>query len=281
MIRVAEIWVYPVKSMVGGRVEHADLNVLGIIGDRGWATRDEERGGIRGAKKIGQLMQFSARYTGDLGGEVEITCPDGTRLLTSQADVDDRLSAALDHQVTLWPLQPADDLDHYRRGASDLPDDPLGELRNLFGREADEPLPDLSVLPPVIMEFESPPGTYYDAYPLTIMSTSAFDSMRAALPDANIDVRRFRPSVIVDTGDQPGHPEFDWKGRRARLGTAEIQILDGCPRCVMVTRRIDDDVPQDRTVLRHIVRDLGQDVAVYASIITPGTLRVGDALELL
>ena len=68
-----------------------------------------------------------------------------------------------------------------------------------MGREDDEPLPDFSVFPPTIGEFESPPGTYYDAWPLLVMTTSALDALAAAVPDSVVDVRRFRPSIVIDT----------------------------------------------------------------------------------
>src|SRR4029077_16939874 len=113
-MKVEQIWVYPVKSMVGGQVDSAEVDEHGIVGDRTWATRDEERGGIRGAKKIGELMQFAAHFTGARDRGVEIPCPDGSTILTSATDCHERLSTALDHRVTLWPLQPADQLDHYR-----------------------------------------------------------------------------------------------------------------------------------------------------------------------
>ena len=174
---------------------------------------------------------------------------------------------------------PAADLDHYRRGAPDS-DDLMEELRAIFGRELDEPLPDLSVFPPEIIEFESPLGTYYDACPLLVMSTSAFRAMEDALPDSVVDVRRFRPSLVVDTGDESGHPELDWVGSTLHVGEVDLELVVGCPRCVMVTREIDERIPQDRSVLRHIVRDLNQNVGVYANVIRPGSVRVGDAVTL-
>ena len=281
---VGELWRYPVKSMVGEIVDVVELDALGIVGDRTWAARDLERGGIRGAKKIGTLMRLAARDLGD--GEVEITLPDGSTVSTSDADVHEHVSDAIEHPVHLEPLHPADDLEHYRRGAPDS-DDVVAELRGIFGREDDEPFPDFSIFPPIISEFESPPGTYYDAFPLMVMTTSALAALARALPDSKVDIRRFRPSVVIDTGDEdvhattPGHPEFDWRGRRAVIGSATIEFGAPCPRCVMVTRGIDDSAPADPVVLRHIVRDLDQNLGVYATIIEPGRVGVGDALTLL
>ena len=100
-------------------------------------------------------MRLAARDLPD--GHVEITLPDGSTVTTLDGDVDDRVSAALDHPVRLERLRPADDVDHYRRGAPEG-DDPLAEFRAVMGREADDPLPDFSVFPPNIGEFESPPG---------------------------------------------------------------------------------------------------------------------------
>jgi uncharacterized protein len=187
------------------------------------------------------------------------------------------VSAAIGHEVTLEPLAPADDLAHYRRGAA-YHDDPMDELRSIFGRTEDEPLPDLSAFPPTIFVHESPPGTYYDAFPLMLMSTSALRSLGEVLAASAIDVRRFRPSLVIDTGDAPGHPEQSWTGCRVRVGTATLEVTVPCPRCVMVTREIDGDVRQDRAILRHIVRDLDQNVGVYATVVTPGTIRTGDAV---
>lgn len=279
-MHVASVWQYPVKSMVGTTVPVVELNHDGMVGDRMWAARDHVRGGIRGAKKIGALMHLAAQYVDGHDGPVEIHLPDGSVTRTDRSDVHERVSAAIEHPVTLEALRPADDLDHYRRGAPDT-DDVMAELRGIFGRDGDEPLPDFSVFPPVIMEYESPPGTYLDAFPLMLMTTSALRSLAQALPDSVVDVRRFRPSFVIDTGDAEGHPEQGWVGRRARLGTAELQIAAACPRCVMITRAIAPDIPEDRAVLRHVVRELDQCVGVYATVVTPGTVHAGDELELL
>lgn len=277
-MRVAELWRYPVKSMVGERVPEVRVDERGVVGDRTWAARDQVRGGIRGAKVLGGLMRLGARAVD--GGHAVITLPDGGEVSTTDPDVHALVSDAIGHEVVLEALRPPEDRDHYRRGEA-YHDDLMDELNAIFGREEGEPLPDLSVFPPEILEFESPPGTYYDAFPLMLMSTSALAELRAALPGSAIDVRRFRPSLVVDTGEEPGHPEQAWVGGTVRVGEVELEVVAGCPRCVMVTREVDEAAPRDRTILRHIVSELDQDLGVYANVVAGGPIRVGDPVELV
>jgi uncharacterized protein YcbX len=171
--RVSALYRYPVKSMAGEQLDEVDVLGHGIPGDRAWAVRDEVRGGIRGAKKIPALMRLAARYPDPpaaLGSSpAEIELPGGDRIRTDDARVNARLSEALEQPVTLWPLLPAEALDHYRRGAPTHAD-VQQELRSVFGRLPEERLPDLSGLPRELFVFESPPGTYFDAYPLLLLS---------------------------------------------------------------------------------------------------------------
>jgi uncharacterized protein YcbX len=270
------IWRYPVKSMIGGVVESATLDVDGIVGDRLWAVRDDELGVIGNTRKMGALMQLAAVAEPD--GSVTITLPDGSTTSSRSSDAGAVLSAHLGQPVSLWARPSAADLDFYRR-APFTGDDLMAELRSIFAREDDEPLPDFGKFPEVSMEFETPPGALYDCYPLMLMSTSALRALAAAVPQSVIDVRRFRPSLVVDTGDQPGHPEFDWAGRRFAIGTAVVEVLNDCPRCAAITKQISPDVPADRSILRHVVKDLGQAVGVYATVVQPGVVTVGDELR--
>lgn len=283
-MKLDQIWVYPVKSMVGDTVDTCEMDALGIVGDRMWAVRDLANGGIRGAKKIGSLMQLAARYTGDTDSRgqriVEITTPDGRTVTSDDPRAAAMVSDFVGTSVQLEHLRPADDLDHYRRGAPSS-DDMMAELRTVFGRDESEPLPDFSVFPSEVIEFESPPGTYYDCWPLMVMTTSALRAVQQAVPSSVVDVRRFRPSLVVEVPGVDGHPEFGWANKRATLGTCEIEFLSPCPRCVMVTREVNPEVPSDRAILRHIVRDLDQNLGIYGRIAKPGRVSVGDELKFL
>ena len=276
-MRVDQLWNYPVKSMIGTRVNEVIVSPLGIVGDRHWAIRDIERGGIRGAKKIGELMQCAARRSENDSSVVVITLPNGNEVSSDSPDINRVLSDALGREVLLQALPIDNDIEHFRRGPADT-DDMMQELRGIFGREDDEPLPDFSVFPPEVATLESPLGTHHDCWPLMVMTTSAMSALQQALPDSVIDVLRFRPSIMITTPESDGHPEFSWKGRTARIGSVVVEFLDPCPRCVMITRRITDAIPQDRAILRHVVRDLNQNVGVYARVLTPGVIAVDDEL---
>lgn len=281
---VSEIWRYPVKSMQGERLPEVTVGERGLPGDRAWAVRDEVRGGIRGAKKIPALMQCAATYPqapqGDRAPAAEIRLPDGSRFLADAPDAAARLSAALDHPVTLWPLLPADALDHYRRGRADH-DDLEVELRAVFGRQPDEPLPDLMAFPPEIFEFESPPGTYFDAFPLLVMTTASLRRLQSLVPDSAVDVRRFRPNLLIETPPGvEGFVEAAWAGRRIRIGGATLEAAIPCPRCVMITHPFAE-LPKDPAVLRAVVRDAGQNLGVYATVVGAGAVEVGAEVEIL
>ncbi len=85
---VTELWRYPVKSMAGEPLERCLIGPRGVIGDRGWALRDEKAREIRGAKKLpASLLRCRPTYLGEPSLDevppVEITFPDGTTQTTA------------------------------------------------------------------------------------------------------------------------------------------------------------------------------------------------------
>jgi len=270
--------------MGGETPDYVDLVEEGVAGDRHWALRDEQRGGITGAKRFPALMDFSSQLSGeaspDRGPEATIVFPDGRRLSTSDTETAERISEVLGQPVTLWPLVPAEQTDHYLRGAP-VHEDVETELRSIFARTADELLPDLSIFPPEILQYASPPGTYFDAFPLHVLTATSLSTLQERTPDTVMDVRRFRPNILIEDADgEAAFPEAAWCGQRLTLGEAEIEIMTECPRCVMTTHGFKD-VPKDPTVMRSLVRENGGNLGVYAKPVKPGRIRVGDAVSVL
>jgi hypothetical protein len=203
--------------------------------------------------------------------------PGGGVLRAGDANAAERISAAVERRVTLWPLLPASALDHYRRGAPDSPD-LLTEMRAMFGRTPEEPLPDFAQFPPELLEYESPPGTYFDAYPLLVITEATLRRLRALAPRSVIDVRRFRPNLVIAT-ESEGFPEATWTGKQLRIGGATLDVLAPCPRCVMITHGFAD-LPQDASLMRTVVKEADQNVGAYARVARAGEVRVGDVVEL-
>ncbi|MFL5539394.1 MAG: MOSC domain-containing protein [Longimicrobiaceae bacterium] len=305
---IREIWRFPVKSMAGERLDAALVTPGGIPGDRGWATRDEAIGEMRGAKYLPKLMLCSAAYreppeaANGAVPPVDITLPDGTRTASDDPGVNARLSDLLGRPVTLWPLRPAEDRAHYRRAhrAAGV----MGRLsrigalrphlgriirtarleapvREIFDRQPDEALPDFDTVPSELFEFTTPPGTYFDLAPLHLLTTASLAAMERINPSAEWDVRRFRPNLLVET--EPGIEglvEADWSGRTLRIGELAMECWVPAVRCGMTTHA-QEGLAKDPSVLRSIVRDAGQNLGVYGSATNAARVRVGDAVELL
>lgn len=272
---LTDILRYPVKSMMGESIPAAELTATGVTGDRAWAVRDEKRGGIRGGKKIPQLMTLMARSGSPAP---TITAPDGESLAANSEHINSWLSQKLHHPVTLWPLLPAEQLDHYRRGAPDT-EDLEQELRAVFGRLPDEPLPDLTGFEE-LLEFESPPGTYFDAFPVSIMSLQSLNTMNQLVGDSQFDERRFRPNLLVDIPhSEDPFPEQAWLGATLSVGRAILRIESTCPRCSMTTHAFDD-LPRDTEIMRKLVNHSHGNLGIYASVQTPGQISLGDRITI-
>lgn len=283
--KVDQIWRYPFKSMVGEQVDRCEVGLKGMIGDRGWAIRDEVAGEIRGAKKLPGLLRCRARYLEEPIRQhptppVAVTLPGGA-LLTTTGDRDElarQLTALLGREVTVWPL--VDDDAHYRRGRPD-PGDPMANLREMMGFEEADPVPDFSGLPRSLREYAAPPGTYFDCYPLHVVSTASLAEAKRLRPDAGHDVRRVRPNFLIDTGPETaGFAEFSWTGKHLRIGTAIISIVTPAVRCAMPMHE-QADLPRDKGVLRTFIDHTSQHFGAYVDVVEPGEVAVGDTVTIL
>lgn len=303
---VKQIFRYAVKSMAGEQLAECSVGALGIPGDRGWAIRDETTGETTNGKHFPLLMQCAARYrqppTPDFIPHVDMTFPDGTTLGSDAGDVNERLTERLGKPVTLWALPSVkDDVEFYRRKAKTarmvgrlarfrafraaLPTltsfgKAHADLQEAFSREPGEPVPDLSILPPEILEFTSPRGTFFDAFPIHLLTTASLDMMARLNPEATWDIRRFRPNFLFETKpDIKGLVEAEWNGRKLHVGGVELMCEIPTPRCGM-TIQAQEGLKKEPSILRTIVKDADQNLGIYASVTVAGEVKVGDPVSL-
>jgi len=93
-LRVLELWRYPVKSLLGERLDSVRVTPDGFEGDRRFAIYDLETGFGLTARRVPELLFASARLRDD--GSAEITLQDG-----SIPQSDDELSEWLGRRVVL------------------------------------------------------------------------------------------------------------------------------------------------------------------------------------
>jgi len=223
-VHVASLYRYPVKSMVGERLEVADVVARGLRGDRLWAVRDEDGKlgsgkSSRRFRKMEGLLDLVASYDGDVP---VVTFPDGRGLRGDDPTVDTALSAHVRRPVTL-------------------------------GREGEV--------------------SHFDDGPVHLVTTASLRAVGEVLGE-RIDPRRFRPNLVVDTGELTALVEDGWVGHRLRIGDVVLEVEARMPRCVMV------DLPQvglGATRVLDAVGDLNDaNLGVLAGVVSPGRVRVGD-----
>ena len=274
--RVSALYRYPVKTMLGEAPDSVVLDAVGIVGDRSWAVFDHSRGDFFPGKRVPALM--SCRASGGEDGKPPlITLPDGTSFSADDSRAAQRLGEVLGRTVSLWPMDPGTELP-----PSDTPEEEIdreAEYLAIMARIEGETQPDFSNLPDSIHSFRRRKRRpYADLAPLLLMTQQSVDAIAAAAPDSKIDVRRFRPSILVDAPQGDGFPELAWVGGRFKLGEAVVAVAAPCPRCVMTTHGFAD-LPKDPTVMRTLVRVANGDLGVYTAIEQPGCVRIGDSLE--
>ena len=293
-VQVAALYRYPVKSMLGEEVSSSRVGASGLCGDRAYALLDLADGTVASGKhprKWADLLTFRATFVDEPTAEqplppVEITFPGGTVRRSDDRDIDEHLSAALSRDVTLisdpppdrsfeevWPsiegLAPQEFIDSVTIGREPNGDPvsriPLGQL--------------------------APSSTFFDLSLLHILTSATLDRLTELAPEANFDVRRYRPNLLLAPAESEGQGfvENDWVGATLHIGELQATVTMLTMRCVMTTLP-QADLERDRTTLRTIAAHNRQDIpglgtwacaGVYADVAAGGTIHRGDSVQLI
>ena len=277
---ITQLWRFPVKSMGGERLQAAWLSLRGIPGDRGWAVFDETRAGITTAKRVHALRQCSARYlTEPVAGEAppaaQLTLPDGSSIPSTSPDAARRLSEAAGRPLSMRTLgAPGSEAAPRVSSAGDSPD----EVRALMGILPGETEPDYSMFTAESLSALRQ-GNFFDAFPLHLLSATTLRTLKGIAPESDWDERRFRANIVFASAERTGYPEHAWAGKHLRIGEARLEVVMGCPRCVMVTLA-EPGLPADPRIMRTLVRETKHIAGVYVRVTQEGWVRPGDAIEL-
>ena len=263
---------YPVKSMLGEDLDASDVSYHGLARDRRLAVVSRRTGKVASAKYPRLWRDLLTLSAESLDEGARITLPGGKSVCSADADVDEVLSALLNEPVTLTATPPP--------GASLDRAVPEAVLRD--GIKAQ--------VPAEIIEIGAgaPPGTFVDFAPLHLLTTATLDRIAELSPYRRAHLERYRPNVVIRT-EAGGFPENDWLGRDLLVGDdLVLRVIARTPRCAVPTLA-HGDLPRDTEALRVLARHnrvtplagLGPEpcAGVYAEVLRPGLIRVGDAVR--
>ncbi len=244
---VAQVWRYPVKSFQGEQVDALDVAPGGADGDRMLAVVDPAEGKVLSAKRYADLLMASARHDGD---RVVLTLPDGSEHAADDPGVHGALSAWLGRDVRLAP-PPAD---------GPLP-------MEMYTGMSDEDTP--------IFEWTGPAGRWVDLADAHWLTTASLTSIRPEHPSGEWDVRRFRPTALIEANGV-GFPEEGWA--QVQVGSVISEVSMPTMRCSMPSRA-QPGLDRDKAIGTTIRDRNSNNMGVYATVTQSGTVRVGDSVH--
>ena len=118
----------------------------------------------------------------------------------------------------------------------------------------------------------------FDTFPLSLITTQTVASLGATV-GAELDVRRFRPNLLVEAACHDAFPEDAWVGAVLRIGGATMRVDKRDGRCAVVN--VDPATAErDPSTLRAIAKTREGCLGVYGSTVQPGRVAVGDPVYL-
>lgn len=255
MLTVSRLSITPVRSLALQHPDSIELGSNGVADDRRYSLHTED-GRIFDATKHGPLVQIRASVERVEGRErLVLVMPTGEVL---EGDVELGEPVRLDVYDRLFTARPvigpwADAISAW-----------AGRRLTLFRSErlAHEP----------------------DRFAVSIVSEASVQELaRQGNEGRPVDARRFRMLIEVAGAERP-HQEDSWLGREVAIGGAVVRVTKPDARCVITTQ--DPDTGQRDFPTLHVIRHYrglrdGRklDFGVYADVVRPGRITVGDAIS--
>ncbi len=220
-LRITALTIYPVKGLAGVPVDRMRVEAAGPADDRRYMVVD-----AAGEMVTQRTVPALARLVATVGPDgLTLSAPDGAAVTVAPPQGDVRRA------VRIW------------RSRLALPevDGARGWLEAVLG-----PGHALVYLPDDVHRGLNPKYgaphervSLADGYPLLLTSAASLRALSVAIGGAvPLDMRRFRPNVVVDGGSLSPWAELTW--RSVRLGAEVVaRVTKPCVRCAVTT--VDPD----------------------------------------
>ncbi|MEO5623764.1 MAG: MOSC N-terminal beta barrel domain-containing protein [Dokdonella sp.] len=168
------------------------------------------------------------------------------------------------------------DMVHYRPHLvePDNPDKSAVQVLTPTGQEYD--IADMALaaeLGPGVRVIKQDRGVF-DTFPLSLITTQAVGGLGVSV-NAELDVQRFRPNLLIEATTLEAFPEDAWVGRVIRIGEAMMRVDKRDKRCAVVN--VDPATgSHEPSTLRAVAGTRDGCLGVYGSTVRPGRVAIGD-----
>ncbi len=248
MLAVSRLSVTPVRGLALQHPDRIELEEHGVLDDRRFTLLAEGR--IFDGTKFGPLVQVSARLEHD-PERLTLTFPNGD-VVTDEVALGDPIHPVIyDRRFTARPV--------------------IGPWADALSAHAGRALQ--------LIRSERLAGER-DRNPVSIVSEASVEELaRQGNAGRPLDARRFR--MLIQVAGAHSHQEDEWIGSEVRIGRAVVRVTRPDPRCVITTQDPDTghrDFPTLHAIKAYRGMREGRkiDFGVYADVVNPGTVSIGD-----
>lgn len=214
-MHLSSIYRFPMKSAQGESLARADLDSLGLLGDRRWMLVDANNGRFFTQRAMAHMSQLSALW--NAAGGLTLNAEGFQTLDVPVPGPDAEMRGAFIWSDNMYVPDAGDEaadwLSRFLGKACRLVHVPLERARDIPGSLS----PDEKV-------------GFADGYPLLLIGQASLDDL-ASRVGRPLEMLRFRPNLVVE-GSEP-YAEDSWK--RIRIGEVEFSVAKGCTRCILTT----------------------------------------------
>ncbi len=262
--RIAQLFIYPVKSCAGIALQEAELTETGLDLDRAWMVVDEDGEFVtqREAPRLALVRPELRRG----GTELALRAP-GMLALHLRVDVveDPARVRVWDDEVPAWDMGdvaaqwftdflalnaaglPAAGAPRYRLVRFDPEHRRLSSLKWTGGVEA--------------------PNQFSDGFPLLVLGQGSLDGLNARLQaagEAPVGIERFRPNLVLEGLDAHDEDRVQSLHIAAEPQAVVLKPVKPCPRCPIPN--IDPATAQSSPVVGDALQAYRQDARLDGAV---------------
>ena len=214
--RITELYLYPIKSCAGIRVNEALLTPTGLQYDRHFMLIDEN-GVMQSQRDHARMALIVPSIDGD---RIHIDAPNMPQL-----------SIALNADGAARPVQIWDDV----VSGLDMGDDAAAWFSEALGQRVRLVRFNAAVARPCSNKWtgdDHASTEFADGYPLLLIGTASMAELNRRLTESNqttVDVRRFRPNIVMDGIEAHDEDLLEWLNVDQQIQLKNVKPCTRCP----------------------------------------------------